>query len=52
MPGSKHWGDPDDDEYTDDDGTVLYVDKSGKLRRQHKSDREFQQMYHYYETDN
>lgn len=52
MPGSKHWGDPDEDEYMDDNGQVLYFDKSGRLRKQRKTDREYQQMYHYYEEDN
>jgi hypothetical protein len=52
MPTSKHWSEPEDDSYVDDDGNVIYFDKTGKLRRFNTNDREFQQMYHYYEEDN
>lgn len=52
MPGSQHWSDPEDDFYEDDEGKVLYVDKRGKLRKFDVRDREYQQMYHYYEEDN
>lgn len=51
MPGSKHWGQPEDDEYVDDNGNVIYFDRTGKLRKYKKTDTEFQQMYHYYEED-
>lgn len=52
MPSSKHWSDPDDDEYTDDEGNILYYDKTGKLRKYKASNLEYQQQYHYYEEDN
>lgn len=52
MPSSKHWSDPEDDEFYDDEGNVLYVDKQGKWRKFNAKNREFQQQYHYYEEDN
>lgn len=47
MPGSKHWSDPEEDMYEDDNGNVVYYDRTGKLRKYRKNDAEFQQMYHY-----
>lgn len=52
MPTSKHWSDPEDDVYTDDDNNVIYYDRQGKLRKYKTSDLEYQQQYHYYEEDN
>lgn len=52
MPSSKHWSDYEDDAYEDDNGNIVYFDKRGKLRRFKANDPEFQQMYHYYESDN
>jgi len=51
MPASRTWGDPEDDAYLDDEGNVLYFDRTGKLRRYRTSDLEYQQMHHYYEDD-
>jgi hypothetical protein len=50
MPSSKHWSDPEGDEYLDDDGNVLYYDRTGKLRKYKTSDLEYQQQYHYEEA--
>lgn len=47
MPSSKRWGDPDEDEYTDDEGNVLYYDRSGRLRKYKTSDVEYHQQVHY-----
>jgi hypothetical protein len=47
MPSSKHWGDPEEDEYMDDEGNVLYYDRTGKLRKYKVSDLEYQQQIHY-----
>lgn len=47
MASSRHWSEPDDDEYTDDEGNVLYYDRTGKLRKYKTSDTEYQQQYHY-----
>lgn len=47
MATSKHWSDPEEDVYTDDDGNVIYFDRQGKLRRFKVDDREYQQQYHY-----
>lgn len=52
MVNSQNWSTPNDDEYTDDDGNVVYYDRQGKLKRYKSSDLEFQQMYHYQENDN
>lgn len=52
MPTSKHWSDPEDDAYTDDDGNVIYYDRQGRLRKYKVTDLEYQQQYHYYEEDN
>jgi hypothetical protein len=52
MATSKHWGDPEQDAYADDDGNILYHDKQGKLRKFKATDVEYQQMYHYHEEDN
>ena len=51
MPSSKQWSDPDDNEYTDDEGNTLYYDRTGKLRKFKTSDVEYQQMYHYDESN-
>lgn len=47
MPASQSWSDPDEDSYLDDDGNVIYFDRTGRLRKFKTSDREYQQMYHY-----
>lgn len=52
MATSKHWGDPEADEYTDDEGNILYYDRTGRLRKFKSTDVEYQQMYHYHEEDN
>lgn len=52
MPTSRHWSDPEDDLYEDDNGNVIYFDKTGRLRKFKTSDLEYQQQYHYYEEDN
>lgn len=49
MPGSKYWSDPEDDEYLDDEGNVLYYDRTGKLRKYKTTNVEYQQQYHYEE---
>lgn len=52
MPSSKHWGDPDEEEFYDDNGNVIYYDRGGRLRKFRTSDLEYQQNYHYHEEDN
>ena len=51
MATSKHWGDPEEDAYADDEGNILYYDKQGKLRKFKATDVEYQQMYHYDEDN-
>jgi hypothetical protein len=51
MATSKHWSDPEEDAYTDDEGNILYYDKQGKLRKFKTTDVEYQQMYHYHEDN-
>lgn len=52
MPTSKRWSDPEDNEYTDDEGNILYYDRTGRLRKFKATDIEYQQQYHYHEEDN
>lgn len=52
MPSSKQWSDPEDNNYADDDGNILYVDRKGKWRKYKHNDLEYQQQYHYHEEDN
>ena len=51
MATSKHWGDPEEDAYADDEGNILYYDKQGKLRKFKTTAVEYQQMYHYHEDN-
>lgn len=52
MPSSKTWSEPDDDDsFYDDDGNIIYFDRTGKLRKFKAKDAEYQQMYHYYEDN-
>lgn len=52
MASSRSWSTPEDNEYTDDEGNILYHDRTGRLRKFKATDAEYQQMYHYSEEDN
>jgi hypothetical protein len=54
MPTSRHWQYTEDDDstYLDDDGNIIYYDRQGKLKKYKATNLEYQQQYHYYETDN